>query len=132
VIEYEKMLEELSEAATIYIARYMNTTTHAGTDYNILRAYEAWCFKTRARIVPGGFIIPYSINTEEIKSKFITELLRAGEQSPVHNKNELSIVNLRRHAQPALDHLAAFQVRAGLRPRAPPLLAQSSLRDSLR
>ena len=111
LIEYEKMLEELREAATIYMSRYMNTRTHAGTDYNILRMYEAWCFKTRQVPSTGG--ISYIIDNESIKGRFITEMtLMAGKTH--HNKHRLSLINMRRHAQPALDHLAAFQVRAQL------------------
>lgn len=101
------MLEELREAASIYISRYMNTRTHAGTDYNILRMYEAWCFKTRQVPSTGG--ISYIIDNESIKGRFITEMtLMAGKTH--HNKHRLSLINMRRHAQPALDHLAAFQV----------------------
>jgi len=102
------MLEELREAASIYISRYMNTRTHAGTDYNILRMYEAWCFKTR-KVPAGG--VSYTIDNESIKGRFITEMtLMAG--TTHHNKHRLSLINMRRHAQPALDHLAAFQVRS--------------------
>jgi len=113
------MLEELREAATIYMSRYMNTRTHAGSDYNILRMYEAWCFKTRHTRVAGGVLISYTIDNESIKGRFITEMtLMAG--TTHHNKHRLSLINMRRHAQPALDHLAAFQVRScGSMPRAP-------------
>jgi len=126
-VDYHKLLEELCEAADIYIARYMNNDTHTGSDYHILRIYEAWCFKKRtsfAKLFNGnyGMKTGYVIDNDNVKARFIKEMLEEAERIPDRNKHALSIINLRRHAQPALDHLAAFQARVPLLPacRPPP------------
>jgi len=115
-VDYHKLLEELCEVADIYIARYMNNDTHTGSDYHILRIYEAWCFKKRtsfAKLFNGnyGMKTGYVIDNDNVKARFIKEMLEEAERIPDRNKHALSIINLRRHAQPALDHLAAFQAR---------------------